>query len=107
MTGCDGFALRGGFLAARAALDELATGEPSFRGSQRQRQREFGYKWRFNRALRWMAGSPAALAVATRLSARWPARFVTSFAKPAMFAAAFPSDAEESAGIERAQSSVW
>ena len=36
-------------------------------------QREFGYKWRFNRALRWMAGSPAALAAVSRLTARWPA----------------------------------
>ena len=108
MTG-DGlrFALRGGVLAARAALDELATGDPSFRWLERQRQREFGYKWRFNRALRWMAGSPAALAVATRVSARWPEPVRHLVREAGDVRCSLQPAAGESAGTERAQSGVW
>ena len=64
MTG-DGlrFALRGGELAAQAALDELASGQPAFVRLGAQRQREFSMKWRINRALRVMVGSPRALDV--------------------------------------------
>jgi flavin-dependent dehydrogenase len=72
MTG-DGlrFALRGGELAARAALDELASGQPAFLRLGQQRQREFQVKWRINRALRTMVGSPRALACAAAASAWW------------------------------------
>jgi geranylgeranyl reductase family protein len=67
MTG-DGlrFALRGGELAAHAALTALEHG----RGDAHvqlsdMRRREFGSKWRFNRALRSLAGSPLAMRLAS------------------------------------------
>lgn len=108
MTG-DGlrFALRGGVLAAQAALDELSTGEPSFQWLDRQRQREFGNKWRFNRALRWMAGSPTALAAASRLTARWPApvRFIIREAGDVR--RSLPPDIGEADRHVRAHPGVW
>jgi flavin-dependent dehydrogenase len=67
MTG-DGlrFAVRGGELAASAALDVLAHG---WAGAHARlaaaRRREFANKWRFNRALRALVGSPRALDAAT------------------------------------------
>ena len=67
MTG-DGlrFAVRGGELAASAALDVLAHG---WAGAHARlaaaRRREFTGKWRFNRALRALVGSPRALEAAT------------------------------------------
>jgi flavin-dependent dehydrogenase len=72
MTG-DGlrFALRGGELAAHAALDELASGRPAYASLETQRQREFSTKWRFNRALRAMVGSPGAVGLASLLSNWW------------------------------------
>jgi menaquinone-9 beta-reductase len=72
MTG-DGlrFALRGGELAAHAALDELASGQPAFARLEVQRRREFQVKWRINRALRMMVGSPRALELAAVASAWW------------------------------------
>lgn len=72
MTG-DGlrFALRGGELAAHAALDELASGQPAFKRLGAERQREFSMKWRINRALRVMVGSPRALGVAAFASTWW------------------------------------
>ena len=90
MTG-DGlrFALRGGVLAARAALHELATGHPSFRMLQRLRHQEFARKWRFNRTLRWLAGSPVALDVAAWMTARWSTPLRLSSRKPATFDTAF------------------
>ena len=74
MTG-DGlrFALRGGELAASAALDELATGQPAHHQLAAQRRREFQVKWRINRALRMMVGSPGAVGLAAFISAWWPA----------------------------------
>ena len=53
MTG-DGlrFALRGGELAAGAALDEMASRVPAFERLRAVRSREFAGKWRVNRALR-------------------------------------------------------
>jgi flavin-dependent dehydrogenase len=108
MTG-DGlrFALRGGVLAAQAALTELSTGQPSFQWLERQRQREFGNKWRFNRALRWMAGSPAALAIASRLAARWPAPVRLIVREAGDVRRSLPSDAGEADRHVRAQSGVW
>jgi flavin-dependent dehydrogenase len=67
MTG-DGlrFAIRGGELAAGAALLALADG---WTGVQERlsadRRREFGPKWRFNRALRALVGSSVAVRLAT------------------------------------------
>jgi flavin-dependent dehydrogenase len=74
MTG-DGlrFALRGGELAAEAALDELATGRPAFARLASRRSREFSMKWRLNRTLRFTVGSPRALTWAAALSTTWSA----------------------------------
>jgi flavin-dependent dehydrogenase len=67
MTG-DGlrFALRGAELAAHAALAALEQGrsDAHVRLSD-MRRREFGSKWRFNRALRSLAGSPLAMRLAS------------------------------------------
>ena len=73
MTG-DGlrFALRSGELAARAALDELASGAPAFKRLGAARAREFGGKWRLNRGLRWLVGSPRGLSVVASLAPHWP-----------------------------------
>jgi flavin-dependent dehydrogenase len=74
MTG-DGlrFALRGGELAAEAALEELASGAPAFQRLAAWRAREFSKKWRVNRALRAMVGSPRALDLAAIISKHWTA----------------------------------
>jgi flavin-dependent dehydrogenase len=72
MTG-DGlrFALRGGELAAHAALDELASGQPACLRLEALRRREFAAKWRINRALRVMVGSPGAVGLASLVSHWW------------------------------------
>ena len=83
MTG-DGlrFALRGGVLAAEAALSELASGRASFGALHAARASEFNGKWRINRALRSVVGSPRALALATLLADRWaaPVRYLIGVA---------------------------
>jgi len=66
MTG-DGlrFAVRGGELAAAAALDALARGWRGVHAAHASaRAREFGGKWRFNRALRALVASPHAVGAA-------------------------------------------
>jgi flavin-dependent dehydrogenase len=72
MTG-DGlrFALRGGMLAAEHALRELETGVAQHLPLSAARRREFAGKWRVNRALRALVGSPAGVACAARLAAWW------------------------------------
>jgi len=63
MTG-DGlrFAVRGAELAAQAALEMLATGRPDAHVTLAQRRHEaFAWKWRFNRTLRRIVDSPAAI----------------------------------------------
>jgi flavin-dependent dehydrogenase len=59
------FAVRGGELAAAAALDALTHG---WKGVHAQlaamRRREFGGKWRFNRALRTLVASPRGVSAA-------------------------------------------
>lgn len=74
MTG-DGlrFALRGGELAAEAALRELATGAAACISLQAARAKEFGSKWRLNRGLRALAGSPRSVAIAAGVSKIWQA----------------------------------
>ena len=74
MTG-DGlrFALRGGELAAQAALDELGSGAAAFERLRAARIREFAGKWRVNRALRSLVASPRGVGVAAAVAARWPA----------------------------------
>ena len=73
MTG-DGlrFAVRGGELAALAALDALEHGWGGVHARLRAaRRREFAAKWRFNRALRALVASPMAVrsaAAAARIS---------------------------------------
>jgi flavin-dependent dehydrogenase len=72
MTG-DGlrFALRGGELAAQAALDELASGRPAYTKLAALRRDEFSTKWRINRGLRMMVGSPGAVGLAALISNWW------------------------------------
>lgn len=74
MTG-DGlrFALRGGVLAADAALHELTSGQPAFRSLATMRAREFRVKLGLNRTLRAAAGSPLAVGLIEAVSARWAA----------------------------------
>jgi flavin-dependent dehydrogenase len=75
MTG-DGlrFAFRGGELAAEAALAELEHGgDAAHRWLFDARRREFAPKWRFNRTLRALAGSPSALRAAGRAARLAPA----------------------------------
>jgi flavin-dependent dehydrogenase len=83
MTG-DGlrFALRGGELAAEAALRELATGAAACVSLQAERAKEFGSKWRMNRGLRALAGSPRSVAFAASVSKLWqtPVRTLVRFA---------------------------
>ena len=83
MTG-DGlrFALRGGELAADAALRELESGEPAFEQLEEARRQEFRGKWRVNRALRLLVGSPRAVALAASVSTHWsvPVRFLVGIA---------------------------
>jgi flavin-dependent dehydrogenase len=67
MTG-DGlrFAVRGGTLAAEAALEALEGGWSGVHGRlARRRDEEFGAKWRFNRALRSLVASSAAVSAST------------------------------------------
>ena len=73
MTG-DGlrFALRGGELAAEAALFELQAGIPAYKRLDEARRREFAGKWRVNRALRMLVGSPRAVRIAAAISGLWP-----------------------------------
>jgi flavin-dependent dehydrogenase len=73
MTG-DGlrFAIRGGELAARAALSELESGVPAFERLRTWRAQEFTGKWRINRALRTLVDSPRALTWAARAARVWP-----------------------------------
>jgi geranylgeranyl reductase family protein len=73
MTG-DGmrFALRGGELAAAAALREAESGVAAYGWLADARAREFGRKWRVNRALRALVGSPGALRLAATVTRRWP-----------------------------------
>ena len=74
MTG-DGlrFAIRGGELAAAAALSELETGVSAHPYLLAVRTCEFGRKWRVNRALRSLVGSSRALACAAVAARAWPA----------------------------------
>jgi flavin-dependent dehydrogenase len=65
MTG-DGlrFAVRGGELAAQAALDALAHGWTGVHDRlARERRREFAAKWWFNKTVRAFVSSPAAVRV--------------------------------------------
>jgi len=74
MTG-DGlrFAIRGGELAAEAALEELSTGVAACTSLQAARAKEFGTKWRMNRGLRALVGSPRGVAVASQIARGWQA----------------------------------
>ena len=72
MTG-DGLrlAMRGAELAALAVLDELQHGaSPAYERLAAWRRREFASKWRFNRTLRALVGSPAGIRAAAR-GAEW------------------------------------
>ena len=84
MTG-DGlrFALRGGELAAETAIDILATGNVDGHIALAHKRRSaFASKWRFDRAVRRLVDSPAALRIATFGAAVAPAciRHLVAFA---------------------------
>ena len=83
MTG-DGlrFALRGGELAAEAALFELQTGMPAHNRLAEARRREFAGKWRVNRALRALVASPRGVRLAAAISSCWglPVRYLIGVA---------------------------
>ena len=84
MTG-DGlrFAFRGAELAALEAIRALDTGRTDAHlRLAAARRREFGAKWRFNRAVRRLTGSPRAVRVATQASrvSSWPLTRVISYA---------------------------
>jgi len=108
MTG-DGlrFALRGGMLAAEAVLSELATGQPAADTLARARRRAFAGKYRFNRALRLLAGSPTALTAVAWLGGRWhaPAELIVRAAGDLRHAQPAPA-ADERAAV-RAHSRAW
>jgi flavin-dependent dehydrogenase len=74
MTG-DGlrFALRGGELAAEAALRELASGAPAFAALTSARAAEFAGKWRLNRGLRRLVASPRGVRLAATIASQWAA----------------------------------
>ena len=75
MTG-DGlrFAIRGGELAAIEALRALEHGSAeAHRRLLAARRREFGHKWRFNRSLRAVVGSPGAVRAAGYVASVAPA----------------------------------
>jgi flavin-dependent dehydrogenase len=77
MTG-DGlrFAVRGGVLAAEAAIDALARGwEGVHERLEAKRRLEFAFKWRFNRALRALVASPAAVEASSLAARVAPAAF--------------------------------
>lgn len=90
MTG-DGmrFALRGGVLAAHAALHELQTGRPSYGLLAQARSREFRTKWRVNSSLRALVGWPAGVAIAAHMSTvwDWPVRYLVGLAGDVSLAA--------------------
>ena len=74
MTG-DGmrFAIRGGELAADAALDALEHGWTGVHARLAERRRqEFAAKWRFNRTLRALVGSSSAVSVAVPVARLLP-----------------------------------
>jgi flavin-dependent dehydrogenase len=83
MTG-DGlrFAIEGAMLAAQAGVLELSSGQPAWRGLQQARRRAFAGKWRFNRILRLLAGSPQGVRFAARIAETWtwPVQQVIRFA---------------------------
>jgi flavin-dependent dehydrogenase len=83
MTG-DGlrFAIEGAMLAAQAGVLELSSGQPAWRGLQQARRRAFAGKWRFNRILRLLAGSPQGVRFAARIADtwNWPVQQVIRFA---------------------------
>ena len=83
MTG-DGlrFALRGGELAAEAALVELEGKTSAHEHLRLARKKEFSAKWRLNRALRSLVGWPRGVSIAEALASKWaaPLRFVVTAA---------------------------
>ncbi len=72
MTG-DGlrFACRGGMLAAESALRELESGVAQHQALAKARREEFAPKWRINRALRLLVGSPAGVSLAAKVATVW------------------------------------
>jgi len=76
------FALRGGELAAEAAVFELESGMPAHARLWKDRKREFAGKWRVNRAVRSLVASPLGVQLAAVVARRWsaPARLLIGVA---------------------------
>jgi flavin-dependent dehydrogenase len=76
MTG-DGlrFAIRGGELAARAAIEELTSGSAAHGTLAATRRAEFTRKLRFNRAVRWLTGSSSGMHITELLARVWSGPF--------------------------------
>jgi len=76
------FALRGGELAAEAAVFELESGSAGHARLWKARNREFAGKWRVNRAVRSLVASPRGVQLAAAVAARWsaPTRILISVA---------------------------
>ena len=104
MTG-DGlrFAIRGGVLAAYAALHELETGKPAYRVLKQARAREFSGKWRVNRSLRALVGWPAGVTLAARVSEVWdtPIRYLVGVAGDVAIAVDATAMSDGGRGSER------
>jgi len=76
------FAVRGGELAAAAALQALEHGWSGVHARlAEERRREFASKWRFNRALRRLVGSSRTLAAATVAGRYMPRAFQAVIAR--------------------------
>ncbi len=76
------FALRGGELAAEAAVFELESGMPGHTRLWKARTREFAGKWRVNRAVRSLVASPRGVQLAAVVARCWaaPARVLIGVA---------------------------
>ena len=94
------FALRGGALAAEAVLEELSSGRPAHLWLQSARAREFAGKWRLNRALRLLTGSPAGVATAAWVAHHWssPVRTLVEMAGDVPLARRLERQAGRAAG---------
>ena len=93
---------------AEAAMQELETGIARHARLAAARRREFTGKWRVNRALRALVGSPAGVALAARIAAVWdlPIRSLVAVAGDVALAFDEPGVPHHVQRYDRDQSSV-